>query len=283
MEITGETRVFMVVADPIAQVRAPELYNGLFRRHGVDAVLVPANVAPANFAAFAQQVLAAKNVDGLWLTIPHKTSMLALLDRCDRFGQAAQAVNAVRRNVDGTLEGALFDGIGFMAALRHADFEPRGRRVLLVGAGGAGVAIATALADAGVSMLSLFDAVPARAAEVSARLATHYPVCFSLPAEPDPAGHDLVVNCTPLGLKDSDPLPFDASRLDANARVVDILMKHQPTPLLRACAARGIAAEPGFEMLVQQVPAYLDFFGLHGVADAVRDDLSEVRALLQPQ
>ena len=283
MEITGKTRVFMVVADPIAQVRAPELYNGLFRRHGVDAVLVPAHVAPAHFTGFAQQVLAAKNIEGLWLTIPHKTAMLALLDRCDRFGQVAQAVNAVRRNADGGLEGALFDGIGFVAALRHAGFEPRGQRALLIGAGGAGVAIATALADAGVSMLSLFDAVPVRAAEVQERLTLHYPVEFSLPAEPDPTGHDLVVNCTPLGLKDSDPLPFDAARLDRDTLVVDILMKNQPTPLLRACAARGIAAEPGFEMLVQQVPAYLDFFGLHGIADAVRDDLSEVRALLQPQ
>jgi shikimate dehydrogenase len=155
--------------------------------------------------------------------------------------------------------------------------------VLLVGAGGAGVAIATALADAGAARLSLFDARPARAAEVSARLAAHYPVACGLPAEPDPSGHELVVNCTPLGLQDGDPLPFDVARLDPDARVVDILMKNQPTPLLRACAARGIAAEPGFEMLVQQVPAYLDFFGLHGIADAVRDDLSEVRALLQPQ
>lgn len=283
MEITGKTRVFMVVADPIAQVRAPELYNALFRRHGVDAVLVPAHVAPLHFAGFARQVLAAKNIDGLWLTIPHKTAMLALLDRCGRFGQVAQAVNAVRRNTDGSLEGALFDGIGFVAALRHAGFEPHGRRVLLVGAGGAGVAIATALADAGVARLSLFDARPARAAEVRARLAAHYPVEVEVPAEPDPARHDLVVNCTPLGLKDSDPLPFDAARLDPEALVVDILMKSQPTPLLRACAQRGIAAEPGFEMLVQQVPAYLDFFGLHGVADAVRDDLAEVRALLQPQ
>jgi shikimate dehydrogenase len=104
-----------------------------------------------------------------------------------------------------------------------------------------------------------------------------------VPGEPDPAGHDLVVNCTPLGLSDRDPLPIDVARLDADALVVDILMKNQPTPLLRACAARGIAAEPGFEMLVQQVPAYLDFFGLHGIANAVRDDLSEVRSLLQPQ
>ena len=155
--------------------------------------------------------------------------------------------------------------------------------MLLVGAGGAGVAIATALADAGVAMLSLYDAAPARSAEVAACLARLYPVEISVPPVADPAGHDLVVNCTPLGLQEGDPLPFETHRLDRDALVVDILMKDQPTPLLRACAQRGIAAEPGFEMLVQQVPAYLDFFGLHGIADAVRDDLSEVRALLQPQ
>jgi shikimate dehydrogenase len=100
-------------------------------------------------------------------------------------------------------------------------------------------------------------------------------------ASPDPAGYDLVVNATPLGLKAGDPLPFDVARLDADTAVVDILMKNQPTPLLRACRARGITAHPGFEMLVQQVPEYLTFFGFDALAAAVQADSSDVRALFE--
>ena len=97
----------------------------------------------------------------------------------------------------------------------------------------------------------------------------------------DPHGHDLIVNATPLGLKAGDPLPFDTARLDADSAVIDILMKNQPTPLLRACRARGITAHPGFEMMVQQVPEYLSFFGFDAIAQAVQADSSEVRALFE--
>ena len=117
MAITGTTRVFLILGDPVAQVRAPEVFNHLFERHGIDAVLVPANVAPADFARFVPSALKARNVDGLWLAIPHKTAMVNLLDRCDRLGRTAGAVNAARRNPDGSLEGALFDGVGFVKAL----------------------------------------------------------------------------------------------------------------------------------------------------------------------
>ena len=101
-------------------------------------------------------------------------------------------------------------------------------------------------------------------------------------ASADPAGFDLVVNATPLGLQPGDPLPFDVARLDRSAAVVDILMKNQPTALLRACAARGTTAHPGFEMMLQQMPDYLNFFGLHELAHVVQEDASEVRALLEP-
>jgi len=98
-------------------------------------------------------------------------------------------------------------------------------------------------------------------------------------AAPDPVGYDLVINATPLGLDPGDPLAFDVARLDAGASVVDILMKNQPTPLLRACEARGIRAYPGFEMLIQQVPEYLSFFGMADISRKVAADLSGVRAL----
>jgi shikimate dehydrogenase len=283
MDINGNTRVFLILGDPVAQVRAPEVFNHLFAKHGANAILVPALVPAEDFAAFARTALRARNIDGLWLAIPHKTGMVALLDRCDPLGRVAGAVNAARRNTDGSLEGALFDGVGFVKALDRFGIPVSGRRALVVGVGGGGVAIAASLAQRGVGRLGLFDAAPGRAAEVAERVRAAFPCDVVTPAAADPAGYDLAVNASPLGLKDGDPLPFDVSRLDAGAAVVDIVMQDRPTPLLRACAARGIVAHPGYEMLVQQMPEYLSFFGFDAIARSVQDDASDVRALLLPR
>ena len=162
MTITGHTRVFLILGDPIAQVQAPRLYNSLFRQHGVDVVLVPAQVAAADFSAVAAQAPKARNIDGLWLTIPHKASMADLLHRSDRLGTVAGAVNAVRRNADGRIEGGLFAGLGLVKALDHFGVPLAGQRVLLVGVGGAGMAIAASLGERGVGDLQLFDPTPGR-------------------------------------------------------------------------------------------------------------------------
>jgi shikimate dehydrogenase len=284
MHINGSTRVFMILGDPIAQVRAPELFNPLFQRHGVNAVLVPAHVAPVDLAGFVHHTLRARNIDGLWLTIPHKAALFALLDRCDPLGTVAQAVNAARRNEDGSLEGALFDGSGFVKALDRFGVPPRGARALVVGAGGAGVAISVPLAERGVASLALYDLDPARSIGVAARIRAAWPtVPVSVASSPDPAGHDLVVNASPLGLKPDDPVPFDAGRVERGAVVVDILMKNQPTPLLQTCESRGARVFPGYEMMIQQAPDYLAFFGLHEVSRAVQEDPSEVRAFFNPR
>ena len=281
MDISGTTRVFLILGDPVAQVRAPELFNHLFRKHGVDAVLVPARVGGDDFAGFARQALKARNIDGLWLAIPHKTAMVGLLDRCDRLGRAAGAVNAARRHADGALEGALFDGVGFVKALDQFGIAAAGKHALVVGVGGGGVAIAASLAERGVARLALHDRAAGRTQAVAHRLRAEFGIDVVAAESSDPGGFDLVVNATPLGLQDGDPLPFDVARLDTDAAVVDILMKNQPTPLLRACRARGIEAHPGFEMLVQQVPEYLSFFGYDDIARSVQADASEVRALFE--
>lgn len=273
MHISGSTRVFLVIGDPVAQVQAPAMFNRVFQRHGVNAVLVPVQVSADRVPAFAREVLATGNIGGLWLTIPHKTLLVPQLGHIDRCGAVAQSVNAVCRHEDGQLQGAMFDGLGLVKALRHLGQPPEGRRVLLLGAGGAGSAIAAALLDHGVSQLALHD-LGTRAQQLATRLADPRVVVTSN----HPAGHDLIVHATPLGLQPDDPLPLDVSLIEPGTCVVDILMKHRPTPLLQACAARGIEAHPGFEMLVQQVPDYLRFFDMPDVADAVAADLADVRA-----
>lgn len=278
--IDGHTRVLFVLGDPVSQVRAPQLFNPLFRAHRVNALLAPAAVAPEHLTAFVRNVLCAGNMDGLWLTIPHKASVMHLLDRVDPQAGLAGAVNAVRREADGSLTGALFDGIGLSSALEYFGASPNHQRVLVVGIGGAGMAIATALSQQPLAALALYDRDPARAPKVIARLSPTAVAPLRVAPTADPATYDLVIHATSLGLNADDPLPFDASRLEPQATVVDILMKPQATPLQRACAERGITVHPGFEMLIRQVPEYLRFFGYPQIAAAVEADFSSVRERL---
>jgi len=273
----------MIVGDPVAQVRAPEVYNQLFQRHGIDAVLVPMKVAPSHLAGFVRNAMQSQNLGGMWVTIPHKAAMQGLMDRCDPLAQLAGAVNAVRRAEDGAIEGALYDGVGFVKGLDHFGLPVQGKRVLVLGAGGGGQAVAAALAQRGPSLLAVANRSRPRAEELVARLAPSFGPLLKVADSADPAGYDLIVNCTSQGLKPDDPLPLDVQRVDAGAAVVDIIMSRQPTPLLQACAARGIPAHAGFEMLVQQIPEYLRFFGFDQLASTLQHDMAEVRAILYPK
>lgn len=281
--ITGTTRVFYILGDPVAQVRAPELYNPLFQRHGVDAVVVPLQVSAAALPGWLEHGMNAGNVGGFWATIPHKSMLAQLLRPADPVAAVAGAVNAVRRHADGRLEAALFDGIGFVKGLDHFGIEVRGRRVLVVGAGGGGHAVAAALAQRRPALLAVHNRGRDRAESLVQRLQPLAGAAAVVAEGNDPAGYDLVVHCTPQGLRPGDALPFDPARLDPGAAVVDILMTREPTPLLRACRARGLRAEAGFEMLVQQVPEFLRFFGFDAVARQVQDDLGPLREFVQPK
>jgi shikimate dehydrogenase len=283
MRITGTTRVFYILGDPVAQVRAPEVYNPLFELHGIDAVLVPLKLPAEALPGFLEHGLRAENVGGLWATIPHKSALAALLKPTDPVAAIAGAINAVKRHPDGRLEAALFDGIGFVKGLDRFGIDVAGRRVLVVGAGGGGHAVAAALAQRGPARLAIYNRSQERARSLADRLQPIAGAAAVVADSADPAGFDLVVNCTSLGLKPDDPLPFDPARVDTGAAVVDILMTREPTPLLRACRARGLKAEAGFEMLVQQVPEYLRFFGFDSLTESLRSNLDPVRAMLYPK
>jgi shikimate dehydrogenase len=282
MTISGTTRVFFCIADPVDQVRAPELFNAVFARHGVDAVMVPLRVIAARLEETLRALVASPTVGGAALSIPHKGAAAAIVDRCSTTAAAARAINAVRRDAAGRLEGDLFDGFGFLRSLDRAAIPYAGRRVLIVGAGGAGSAIGTALAAAGAAEVALYDVDRDRARELAALLRRDFGIAATDAITSSPAGFDLVVNASPLGLKASDPLPVDVDAIPAGAAVCDILMKNQPTPLLRAVRARGLTAEPGFDMLIQQTPLYLAFFGYPELAAAVAADDAFLRALLLP-
>lgn len=283
--VTGSTDVYLILGDPVEQVRAPELFNQIFARMGIDAVLVPVHVAPEHLEVFVKTAFLAKNIKGMWVAIPHKAPMMGLLDSCSELGRIAGAVNGIRRNAQGQMEGGLFDGEGLLAALNYFNMPCAGQRVLIVGAGGGAAAIGASLACAGASApaeVAFYDPVPGKAQAVAARIAgaTRRRV-FAVDSN-DPAGFDLVINASPLGLKLDDAMPCDVSRLEPHAALLDIVMKNQPTPVVRAARARGLNAQPGFEMMIQQAHLYLEFFGFSDAAQMVRRDATFLREQIYP-
>jgi shikimate dehydrogenase len=245
--------------------------------------MVPLKLPTAALAGLLEQGMKAENVGGFLATIPHKAALADRLAPTDPVARVAHAVNAVKRHDDGRLEAALFDGSGFVRGLDHFGIDVAGKRVLVVGAGGGGHAVAAAIALRKPAILAVANRTRDRALRLVERLR---PLCGDAAraaASHDASGFDLVVNCTSQGLKAGDALPFDPRRLDHGAAVVDIIMSREPTPLLRACRELGLRAEPGFEMLVQQVPEVVRFFGFETMAGNLEADMHEVRALLQPK
>ncbi|MER6357295.1 shikimate dehydrogenase [Streptomyces sp. NPDC001634] len=257
--VSGTTRLYAVLGDPVAQVRAPALLNPLFARLGRDAVLVPVEVRPAQLPEVLRGLMAVRNLDGLLVTVPHKNACRELADSVTEAAALSGSVNAMRRVPGGGWQGANFDGEGFVRGLRAAGHEPRGATVCLAGAGGAGSAIAVALLQAGAHV-SVWDADASRAAALRDRLAPHFPGRIVASA-----GHvdaDLAVNATPMGLLPDDPLPFDPTALRAGTLVSDIIMKPRNTALLRTAGEAGLAIHYGEPMLAQQITLYREFFGL---------------------
>ncbi|MFJ4443284.1 shikimate dehydrogenase family protein [Pseudomonas sp. NPDC089422] len=280
---TGSTRVFFMVADPIEQVRTPEIFNKVLPLCGIDAVMVPLQVAPENLVDTVRALFRSNTTAGMVLSIPHKTCAAGLVDKRSKIAATANAVNAIRRNADGTLEGALFDGLGFVKSLDRYRMPYEGKRVLIIGAGGAGSAIATSLAAGGPAQISVFDPDEAKARQVTDAIREHFAVPAVSSRSNDPAGFDLVINASPLGLKHDDPLPIPVGSLQPGTQVCDILMKNQPTPLLQASIKQGLQVQPGFDMLILQTPLFFEFFGLEHVANYLRSDDSAVREMLFPK
>jgi shikimate dehydrogenase len=269
--VSGRTRLFPVIGHPVAQVRAPAVLNALFAQAGVDAVAFGLDLSPDRVLQGCRSLLASPNVGGLLVTVPHKKSLRALAQRVGPDADVVGAVNALRRADDGAIEGELFDGAGFVAGVLAAGHVLQGRRVLLLGGGGAGSAIAVALAQAGIAALEIFDSVPvASHALVQSLQPRFWRTRFASQAQPDAAGADIVINASPLGLRSADALPIAPARLDPGTLVCDIIMEPAETRWLAAARARGLPVHAGRAMFDHQVASYLAFFGFAELARLVR-------------
>ena len=265
-DISGTTRLYGIVGDPIDQVRSPAAFNAHFAKLGLDAVFLPFHVHAEGLAAAMAGFRSLRNLDGLVITVPHKFAFAELADELGDGARLVGAINALRRTDDDRWIGELFDGIGFVESLRASRYEPAGKSFLIIGAGGAGSAIGSALLPAGASRITIADAIPERAESLRRKLATAAPevAVEAVGPNPDPDGYDVVANATPLGMRKEDPLPVDPDRLSDATLVADAIMKPAVTRLLREAEKRGCRTQPGQHMLDNQFLQIVKFLDLPG-------------------
>lgn len=260
--ITGHTTVIAHIGYPTHSFKSPMIYNPWFEAKGVDAVVVPLGVKAEEFEAFLPLITKASNFGGALITMPHKVTTMSLVDESTATAKIAGAANAVKVADDGRLLGDQFDGMGFVNGAINKGCTFEGKRALVVGAGGVGSAIAASIAGTGVAALSVFDARRESADALAGRICEHYPQIEVSSDSNDPTGFDIVVNATPMGMEPGDPMPMDTDRIEPTAFVGEVVMKQNITPFLQAALDRGCRVQVGTDMLFEQIPSYLRFFGL---------------------
>jgi shikimate dehydrogenase len=270
--ISGRTKLIAHLGYPTESFKAPMIYNPYFAKHGIDAAVVPMGCKSEDYAGFLKLVFRLSNIHGALITMPHKVTTIALLDEMSTTAKIAGSCNAVRLGPAGQLIGEMFDGDGFVRGVLRKGRKLDGARVLVVGSGGVGSAIAASLAKAGVAHLAVVDAHAPMMNGLADRLRHHYSALTVTTGSNDPAGFDVVVNATPLGMNPGDPLPMDTNRIAPETFVGEVVMSTEVTPFLSAARARGCPTQIGTDMLFEQIPASLEFFGFRTTTpDELRD------------
>jgi len=252
-QITGKTKIMFILGDPVAHIRGTALFNEHFARNGIDAASSPLQVAPADLGTIVGAIRKLRNVAGFGVTLPHKIEVLRHLDATTERAAQVGAVNFVRRSADGQLTGDNVDGIGFVAGLARNGIAVKGQRVQQIGAGGAGRAIAFALAEAGAGEILLANRSLEKVRLLAEAVQAAFPHCRCAAGPADVARADLVANTTSVGMHDGDPLPVDIASLPASAAVADVIMAPETTPLLEEALRRGCRIMRGKEMMTDQL------------------------------
>jgi shikimate dehydrogenase len=257
--LSGATRLVPILAHPVGHVRAPRTYNPAFAAAGLDWFMVPMGVLPDDLAATLAQLARVSNLQGVNLTIPHKAAARRLCRWLTAEAAATGMANTLRLEADGSWAGANSDGFGFLGAARaHGLFDAR-QPVAIVGSGGAGAAIAFALAAAGATQIDVTDVVPGRAEALQRALQQRFPELAVGTRSEALREAGLAVNASPQGLHASDAPPFDAALLRADAALFDIIAARD-TELMAAAKERGLRVLGGRPMVEHQLAHQLAFW-----------------------
>lgn len=275
--ISGYTKILTHIGVPTESFKASMIYNPWFQAKGIDTVVIPMGCEVEDFATFLPHVARLRNFAGALITMPHKVAVVDLLDEVSQAVRICGASNAVRRDPDGRLIGDMFDGEGFVRGVLRKGRAVKGASALVVGTGGVGSAIAASLAGAGAARLALYDINANSAERLALNIRAACPQIEVTTGSNDPAGIDIVVNATPLGMSEGDPMPLPVERLDPSSFVGEVVMKREETAFLAAAKARGCMTQIGTDMLFEQIPAYLQFFGFPTTTAEELRELAQIR------
>jgi shikimate dehydrogenase len=264
--ISGTTRLYAIIGDPITHVRTPMAFNAYFLGRNIDAVCLPIHIGRDDLPRGWAGLKSIANLDGFIVTAPHKAEAARLCDKLEDDGLHTKVVNTVRREPDGSFSGTLLDGRGFVSGLINKGHQVKGRRFYMAGAGGAGTALAFALANTGAAVLTIHNRTRSRAEKLAADVGAAFPGIDVQVGSADASGHDIVVNATALGLKPDDGHSFDLASVDPSALVAEVVMKPDMTPLLIAAEKRGHAIHFGIHMLNSQLELMMQFLGVNARA-----------------
>ena len=269
---TGTTTFYTMIGTPIIQVKSPLFYNRYFAEHGIDAVMVAMDVPTDQVRDHFKLMQAISNFGGCIVTIPHKQAAADCMDEISERAEDLLSVNVVRVE-NGRLIGDMVDGLGFMVAVRTHGLSVQGKRAAIIGGGGAGAAIAQAIADFGADEIVIKEIKAERYGFLERLLKKTNPeikISFELTSL---EGFDLVVNATPVGMNDDPNVPFPTDTLSPSTLVADVVTSPKVTPWLAAALKKGCEVQYGAEMAYGQ----FGLMGRHmGLEIADPDDLTMV-------
>lgn len=268
LTVTGRTSVIPLVGHPVERVKTPEPMNSWFAEHGVDAVVVPFDIRPERVASFFEVLKATENCVGCTVTMPHKQAAFAASDVVSERARRAKAVNIIRRAASGKLIGDMTDGLAMVAALRQRGIEVRGRNAMVIGAGGAGTAIAHAVAEEGAASLVVIEPDQMRQRALLVDIERYHPglAVATRPLPDRPV--DIAINASPAGMLPHDPDPYPLELLPAATVLADAITHPVVTRWLTEAARRGARIQTGEEMALAQVPILLRYLRFTGADEA---------------
>ncbi|MEK6692287.1 MAG: shikimate dehydrogenase [Nitrospirota bacterium] len=253
MMITGKTKIIGIFGYPVEHTLSPYMHNAAFEAMGLDYCYIPFRVRPENLKT-AINSIKALSLQGVNITIPHKEAIIPYLDELDREAELIGAVNTVL-NKEKRLIGYNTDGRGFVRSLREdGRIDPRGKKIMIIGAGGAARAIAFTLAIEGAGKIFIKDIIEEKAKELSSAISNKISAeAIYIKDLKDRIGDvDILINATPLGMKKEDPLPVLPELLSQGLIVYDIVYNPPETPLLKEAKKRGAKTLGGLGMLLYQ-------------------------------
>ena len=257
-KLSGQTRLFPIIGDPIIYVKSPKRLTSGFTARGHNGVCVPMQVPEGDLEHVMHGLTLIPNIDGLLITMPHKFAAYTYCASSSERSRLLEVVSVMRRNADGSWHGDMLDGLAFVKAQRDRGAQTEGARVLLLGAGGAGSAVAITLLESGVRELIIHDTNEARVTELI-ELVADLGRGRVTAGPPDPTGCDMVCNATPLGMAEGDPLPVAAALFAPSMFVGDVIAGHGETPFLSAARAAGCKTANGDQMVEAVQGMMLEF------------------------